>query len=83
VPLIARLLEQEAVRLGVTEDELEKVDEHPAGIFERFRPGSLHQRSFEALGRLMKELAGQGDVLLVGRGGSRFLRDAQRRSTFV
>jgi cytidylate kinase len=69
------LLEQEAVRLGVPEAELEKVDEQPAGIFQRFRPGSLYQRYFEALGQFMKELAERGDVLLVGRGGSRFLRD--------
>jgi cytidylate kinase len=69
------LLEQEAVRLGVTEAELERVDEQPAGLFQRFRPGGLHQRYFEALGQLMAELADQGDVILVGRGGSRFLRD--------
>jgi cytidylate kinase len=69
------LLEQEAVRLGVPEAELEKIDEQPAGIFQRFRPGSLYQRYYEALGQLMSELAARGDVLLVGRGGSRFLRD--------
>jgi cytidylate kinase len=69
------LLEQEAVRLGVTEAELEKVDEQPAGIFQRFRPGSLYQRYFVALGQLMHDLAARGDVILVGRGGSRFLRD--------
>jgi cytidylate kinase len=54
---------------------LEKIDEQPAGIFQRFRPGGLYQRYFEALGKLMNELAARGDVLLVGRGGSRFLRD--------
>jgi cytidylate kinase len=69
------LLEQEAVRLGISAEELEQVDEQPAGIFQRFRPNSLHQRYFEALGMLMSELAARGDVLLVGRGGSRFLRD--------
>jgi cytidylate kinase len=69
------LLEQEAVRLGVTEQELDRVDEQPPGIFQRFRPGSLYQRYFEALGQLMKELAARGNVLLVGRGGSGFLRD--------
>jgi cytidylate kinase len=69
------LLEQEATRLGVTEEEMEKIDEHPAGIFQRFRPGSLYQRYFEALGQLMKELAARGNVLLVGRGGNRFLSD--------
>jgi len=72
------LLEQEARRLGVSEVELEKVDEQPAGIFQRFRPGSLHQRYFETIGRLMHELAAEGDVLLVGRGGSRLLRDLPR-----
>ena len=43
------LLEQEAVRLGVPEAEMEKIDEQPAGIFQRFRPGSIYQRYFEAL----------------------------------
>lgn len=69
------LLEQEAIRLGVPEADLEQIDEQPADIFERFRASSLHQRYFEALGQLMGELAERGDVLLVGRGGSRFLRD--------
>jgi cytidylate kinase len=69
------LLEQEAVRLGVLEIEAEKIDESPAGIFDRFRPGSIHRRYFEVLGQLMNELAARGDVLLVGRGGCCFLRD--------
>ena len=43
------LLEQEAVRLGVPETELEKIDERRAGIFQRFHPGSIYQRYFEAL----------------------------------
>jgi cytidylate kinase len=69
------LLEQEAGRLGVTKEELEKIDEQAPGILQRFRPASLQQRYFEALGQLMSELAGRGNVLLVGRGSSRFLRD--------
>jgi cytidylate kinase len=69
------LLEQEAVRLGVPEAELEKIDEQAAGLFERFRPGGLHQRYFEALGKLMNELADRGGALIVGRGGNLFLRD--------
>jgi CMP/dCMP kinase len=72
------LLEQEAIRLGVTEAELEKIDEQPAGIFQRFRPGSLYHRYFQALDRMMKELAQRGGVLLVGRGGSRFLQEDPR-----
>jgi cytidylate kinase len=69
------LLEQEATRLGMTEAELEQIDEHAAGIFQRFRPGSPYQRYFEVLGQLMNELAARDNVLLVGRGGNRFLRD--------
>jgi cytidylate kinase len=69
------LLEQEAVRMGVREADLERIDEQPAGLFERFQPGSLYHRYFEALGTLMTELAARGNVLLVGRGGSAFLRD--------
>ena len=72
------LLAHEARRLGVSLAELERVDEQPAGIFQRFRPGSLHQRCFETLAQLMKELAAQGDALLVGRGGCRFLEDDPR-----
>lgn len=72
------LLEYEAARLGVSAADLERVDEQPSGIFQRFRPGSLHQRYFEVLGQLMGELARRGDVLIVGRGGSRFLRDHPR-----
>ena len=72
------LLEQEAVRLGVPEAEMEKIDERPAGIFQRFRPGSIYQRYFEALAQIMRELAERGDVILVGRGGNCFLRDDPR-----
>jgi cytidylate kinase len=74
------LLEYEAVRLGVSEAELEQVDEQPPGLWERLRSGSLHHRYFKAIEQLMKELAERGDVLLVGRGGNRFLRD--RADTF-
>jgi CMP/dCMP kinase len=69
------LLEQEAIRLGVAVKELEQVDERSSGIFRRLRPGSLDQRYFDALQQRMKELAERGNVLLVGRGGSGFLRD--------
>jgi len=72
------LLEQEAVRLGVPESEMEKIDERGAGIFQRFHPGSIYQRYFEALGQLMRELAGRGNAILVGRGGNRILRDDPR-----
>jgi cytidylate kinase len=72
------LLEREAGRLGVSVADLQLIDEQPAGIFQRFRPGSLHQRYFLALQQLMSELAREGEVLLVGRGGSRLLRDHPR-----
>ncbi|MBI1913382.1 MAG: cytidylate kinase-like family protein [Planctomycetes bacterium] len=69
------LLEQQALRLSVSEKELEKIDEQPAGLFQRLLPGSLYHRYLSALQQLMKELAGRGNVILVGRGGSRILRD--------
>jgi cytidylate kinase len=72
------LLEQEAIRLGVPEAELEKIDEQPVRVFQRLRPGSLSQRYFEALGQIMKDWAMRGEVLLVGRGSSRFLREHPR-----
>ena len=74
------LLEQEAVRLGVPEAEVEKIDEQGAGIFQRLRPGNVCQRYFEALSQLMRELSGPasghpGGVILVGRGGCRILQE--------
>lgn len=72
------LLEEEAVRLGVSEAEMEKIDEQPAGIFQRFRPGGICQRYVEAIEKIMRELAQRGDVILVGRGGNCFLRDDPR-----
>lgn len=72
------LLEQEAVRLGVPEAEIEKIDERPAGIFQRFRPGSIYQRYIEALKQNMEQLAERGDVILVGRAGNCILRDDRR-----
>ncbi|MCR4415496.1 MAG: cytidylate kinase-like family protein, partial [Thermoguttaceae bacterium] len=72
------LLEQEAVRLGIPETEIEKIDERAASIFQRFRPGSIYQRYIEALGEIMRQLADRGDVILVGRAGHCFLRDDRR-----
>jgi cytidylate kinase len=69
------LLEQEAARLGVNLEALDRIDEQPASLLQRFRPGSLHQRYFEVLGQLTQERAAAGNVLLVGRGSSLFLRD--------
>jgi cytidylate kinase len=69
------MLEQQAIRLGVPEAALERIDEQVAGVFERLRPGGLSQRYFQALGQLTREMAARGDVLLVGRGGCWFLRD--------
>ncbi len=70
------LLEQGAARLGIGAEEVERVDEQPAGFFQRFVPNSLNHRYFKTLGTLMSDLAARGDVLLVGRGGTRILRDA-------
>jgi cytidylate kinase len=72
------LLEQEAAGLGVPATELEKIDEQPASIFQRFHPGSIYQRYFAALEQIMRELADRGGVILVGRGGNCFLRDDPR-----
>jgi cytidylate kinase len=72
------LLEQESAGSGLSEAQLEKIDEQPASIFQRFRPGSIYQRYFEALKETMRKLADRGDVILVGRGGNCFLRDDPR-----
>ncbi len=72
------LLEQEAVRLGVPEAEIEKIDERAASLFQRFRPGSIYQRYLEALEQIMGQLAGRGNVILVGRGGNCILREDRR-----
>jgi len=72
------LLEQEAFRLGVPKTEFRKIDEQPASIFKRFRPGSIYQRYIEALEQIMRELARHGELILVGRGGNCLLRDDPR-----
>lgn len=72
------LLEQDAVRLGVPLADLEKIDEHPAGIWQRLRSGSLSHRYVEVLGQLMNEWANQGNVLLIGRGSNQLLRTHPR-----
>ena len=72
------LLEQEAARIGIPETQLAQVDERKSGLFRRLRTGGLEARHFEGLRLLMQELADRGEVLLVGRGGSRFLRDHPR-----
>lgn len=70
-----QMLEQQAARLGVSEAELEQIDEQPAGVFQRWLPGSIHQRYFQALEQLTRESAERGEVILVGRGGCWLLRD--------
>jgi len=72
------LLEQEAAALGIPEAEMEQIDEQPASIFKRFRPGSIYQRYIEALEQIMRQLAQRGEVILVGRGGNCLLRDDPR-----
>jgi cytidylate kinase len=36
---------------------------------------TMNQRYFDTMGKLMSDLAARGNVMLVGRGGNRFLRD--------
>lgn len=69
------ILEQEALRLGVTVQDLEQIDEQPGGLFQRIIPGSLFHRYRAALEKYLRELAEQGDALIVGRGSNGFLRN--------
>ncbi|MBN1851209.1 MAG: cytidylate kinase-like family protein [Pirellulales bacterium] len=69
------ILEEQARRLDISMTDLEKIDEKPASLFQRFRPGSVHYRYIETLKQLMQEQAERGNVLIVGRGGFRFLKD--------
>jgi cytidylate kinase len=70
--------EEEARRLGVTENEMHRIDEHPASAKDRKGTGSLRHRYLEVLRQLIGELAGQGGILFVGRGASGFLHDDSR-----
>lgn len=74
------LLDREAVRLGASVEELAQVDEHPPGLLDRLRPGSLHHRYVHTLGQVLNDRATEGKVLIVGRGGQHFL--AQRPEAF-
>lgn len=69
------LLELESRRLHVGLSDLGTVDEHGATLLDWFRAESLHNRYCEALRAIMGELAQRGDVVIVGRGGCRFLKD--------
>jgi cytidylate kinase len=69
------LLEQEALRLGVNPADIEQLDEQPTGLLRRVRNSGLPQRYLAVLAQLMREHAEKGNVILVGRGGNRFLRD--------
>jgi len=69
------ILDQEAVRMGVPKSEVEYIDEQPATGAPGAPLPTLHRRYFEALQQIILELAEQGETLIVGRGGSCFLRD--------
>jgi CMP/dCMP kinase len=69
------LLDREASRMGVPKSEVERIDEHPIAGLGGIPASGIEKRYFEALGHIMKELADQGESLIVGRGGSCFLRD--------
>lgn len=68
------LLEQAAIRLGLTEAEVSGVDEQPAGLFQKFLPGSVYHRYLQVLKDVMADLAERGNVIIVGRGGNCLLR---------
>lgn len=68
------LLEQAAIRLGLTEEKVSGIDEQPAGLFQKFLPGSVYRRYFRVLKDLMADLAERGNAIIVGRGGNCFLR---------
>lgn len=68
-------LDEEAARMGVPRAEVESLDEQPTTSPPGAPPIGLHRRYFEILQQIMQELAAQGDVLVVGRGGNCFLRD--------
>jgi cytidylate kinase len=70
--------EEEARRLGVTESEMHRIDEHPPGMKDRVGAASLRHRYLQVLRQLIGELAGQGGILLVGRGAAGFLHDDPR-----
>ena len=69
------LLEEESRELGIPVSEVGRLDEMPAGILQRFRPGSMQHRYVDSLERLMQQYAARGNVLILGRGGFVFLRD--------
>ena len=80
------LLEHDMIRLGLSEAEMEKVDERPAGIFQRFRPGSVYQRYIEVPrtdratpgGSRRRNPGGAGRQLPAPRGPACFPRPARR-----
>jgi cytidylate kinase len=72
------LLEEQGRRLGIPPAELHHLEEQPASVKDRLTTNQIRQRYLEVLRQLIGELAAQGGVLLVGRGGSGFLGDDPR-----
>jgi cytidylate kinase len=69
-------MEEHARGLGVTDAEMRNLDDEPPGAGRRPGSRSFQPRYFDVLRQLVGEMAKEGDVLLVGRGGSGFLQDA-------
>jgi cytidylate kinase len=74
-PWDRELLDKEASWMGVPRSEVERLDEQPAMGLGGVAATGIQRRYFEALGKIMEELADNGEAIVVGRGGSCFLRD--------
>ncbi len=69
------LQELEDLHFGATPEELERAAEQAQSAAQRLPPGWMAKKWIEVLREQTIEHAERGDVLLVGRGGSGFLRD--------
>ena len=68
------LLDQGAARLGLPLSVVQKIDEQPAGLMERYFATSLYHRYLTVLKMVLAELAARGNSILVGRVANQILR---------
>ncbi|OAI39684.1 hypothetical protein AYO40_05575 [Planctomycetaceae bacterium SCGC AG-212-D15] len=70
------LLHQAAAIEHVPDADLERLDEHEIGFFDRFRFHPPHERYLHGLTEAARRAAARGKVVLVGRGVRHLLGDA-------
>jgi cytidylate kinase len=71
-----KILDREVEETGIKLPYIVHYDEHAPGLLESWQHPYEAEKYFHALHRIMEAYAAQGNVVIVGRGGNFFLKDA-------